>query len=270
MNPSRCFLTFFVGIALTFSAAADDIKFQNLNKADMQKVIGDFSANFLHTSVQGAGTLGDIWGFEVGLVGGLANTPHINDLAKEADPSNPPKVERLPHAEILGVVTVPFGLTIEAGLIPKVGSQEFKMSSLSMALKWTPSELFFELPVDVAIKVQTTKTKANFKSTISGVPTTFDYDNSVFAATAFVSKNFVVFEPYLGLGVTNARGELEATGSGTVFDTSYTAAQKADEKKSGGLFIVGSEAKLGVVKLGLEYSRLYDTGRITGKLSFYF
>lgn len=270
MNPSRRFFLGLVTLALSFSAQAEEIQLQNLNKSDMQKLVGDFSANFLHTSVQGAGTLGDIWGFEVGLVAGVANTPHLNDLGKRANPSDPPDLKRLPHAEVLGVVTVPFAITVEAGLIPKVGADEFKMSSFSLAAKWTPSELFFEWPVDVAVKLQATKTNANFNSTINNVPTKFDYDNTITAATAFVSKNFVVFEPYLGLGFASAKGDLSATGSTTVFNTAYTASQSANEKKTSGLFILGSEAKLGLVKFGLEYTRAFETGRMTGKFSFYF
>ncbi len=269
MNRSRCILGLVVGLTLNFSAFADSIKFQNLNKEDMQKIVGDFSANFMHTSVTGAAALGQVWGFELGLVAGVANTPHIHDLAKQADPSDPAKVERLPHAELLGVVTVPFALTLEAGLIPKVGSDEFKMSSFSMAAKWTPSELFFAWPVDVAIKVQTTRTKADFKSTIQSVPTTFAFDDSVFALTALVSKNFAVFEPYIGLGVASAKGDLDVSGSSTVFNGAY-ATSSASEKKSSGLIILGSEAKLGLVKFGLEYARLFETGRLTGKFSFYF
>lgn len=270
MNPSRRFFLGLVTLALSFSAHADDIQLQNLDKSDMQKLVGDFSANFLHTSVEGAGTLGDVWGFEVGLVGGVANTPHLNDLGERANPSNPPDLKRLPHAELLGVVTVPFAITVEAGLIPKVGTDEFKMSSFSLAAKWTPSELFFEWPVDVAIKLQATKTKANFNSTINSVPTKFDYDNTVSAATIFVSKKFPVFEPYVALGVAKAKGDLGVTGSTTVFNNAYTASQSANEQKNSGLFILGSDANLGIVKFGLEYTRAFDTGRLTGKFSFYF
>jgi hypothetical protein len=270
MNPSRCILAAFVTLSLSFSAFADSIQLQNLDKSDMQKLVGDFSANFLHTSVEGAATLGKVWGFEAGLVGGVTNTPKINELGERANPSNPPNLKRLPHAEVLGVITVPLAITLEAGLIPKVGSDEFKMSSFSLAAKWTPSELFFDWPVDVAIKLQTTKTKAEFKSTISGVPTKFDFDDSIFAATAFVSKNLTVFEPYIGLGVTSAKGDLDVNGSTTVFNNTYSGSQSASEKKSGGLFILGCDANLAVVKFGLEYSHLYETNRLTGKFSFYF
>ena len=71
------------------------------------------------------------------------------------------------------------------------------------------------------------------------------------------------------LGATTVT-KTAGTGSTTVFNTAYTASQSANEKKSSTLLILGSDANLGLVKFGLEYSRLFDTGRLTGKFSFYF
>ena len=112
-------------------------------------MVDDLSANFIHTSVSGASALGRLWGFEVGLVGGQTQTPNINRLVKTADPNS--DSPHLPMAELLGVLTVPAGITAEIGLVPKVGSSEFRFNSLSLSAKWTINEVI-ALPLSVAVK----------------------------------------------------------------------------------------------------------------------
>lgn len=260
-------LGIFVSLVTSFSVYAQDVGLQNVDESDFKKLLGDFSANSLHTSVSGAGTLGDIFGFEVGLVAGLTNTPEIDRLAQEVSASN--EADRLPHAEILGLLSVPLAITVEGGFVPKVGSDEFKYGTFSLGAKWTPTELFFELPVDLAIKAQMTSAKVEFESVVSGVNTKYEFENKVFALTAFVSKDFIFAVPYLGLGTVSAQGDLSATGA-AIFDPSYTASASAKEKDTSSLILLGSEFKFLMLKFGLEYARLFNTDRYTGKFSFYF
>lgn len=258
---------FFVSLWMSFAASAQDVGFQNVNEDDFKKIVNDFSANSLHTSISGAGTLGDLFGFELGLVAGLTNTPEIDKLAKEANSGA--KADKVPHAELLGMVTVPLGFTLEAGFIPSVGSDEFKYQVMSFAAKWTPTGVFIDLPVDLAIKLQTTKSEFEFESVVSSVNTKYKFDNTVMGLTAFVSKDFIVAAPYFGIGYVSGEGELTASGT-PVFDPSYTTAFSASEKATSTLLLVGSEFKLLVLKLGVEYARLFDTDRYSAKLSFFF
>ena len=71
----------FVSVVFPLASFAQDVGFQNIDKDDFKNVVGDFSVNSLHTTV--SGTLGDVFGFEIGLVGGLTNTPEIDKLAKQ-------------------------------------------------------------------------------------------------------------------------------------------------------------------------------------------
>ncbi len=265
--PIRILAGLFVSLLISLSAHAQDIGLQNIDETDFKDIVSDFSANSLHTSVSGAGTLGDIFGFELGLIAGLTNTPQIDKLAREVSSNN--DAERIPHAELIGILTVPFAITVEAGFVPKVGTDEFKYSNLSLAAKWTPSALFFELPVDLAVKAQMTTVNVEFESVVSSTNTKYEFENKLMGVTGLVSKDFGVAAPYVGLGMVNAEGDLTANGA-AVFDPSYTASASASEKVSSSVFIAGSEFKLVVLKLGIEYARLFDTDRYTGKLSFYF
>lgn len=247
---------------------AQDLTLQNLNQDDLEDIVGDFSAVFNHTTVSGAGSLGNIFGFELGLVGGLTKTPKIDSLADESGTDQ--KADTIPHAELIGLLTVPAGITVDVGMLPKVGNDEFKFSSYSLGVKWTPTDILLDWPLSVAIKGQMTKTDATFKQDIQTVPTTFDYKNTITAFTLLVSKNFVLVEPYVGYSLLSAKGELDVTGSTQVFDAAYTTSQSASAKKSSSGFVLGAELKLLVFKAGLEYAHLFDTNRYSAKLAFYF
>lgn len=249
--------------------AATEIPLQNLDKKDFESIVSDFSANFTHTSVSGASALGKLFGVEVGVLAGATNSPNVDRLAKEVNPSI--KVDKLPNAALLGSVSIPFGLTAEVNLTPKIGGDEFKYSHLSTGVKWTLTDSLFTLPLSVALKGHVAKSLIEFRQNISSVDTHFKYDSMVSGATLMLSKDLFIFEPYLGVGVVQSEGKMDVSGSSSVFsDPALQAAQSAKAKKSGSLLIVGAEIKLLVFKLGAEYTKLFDTGRATAKATFYF
>jgi hypothetical protein len=164
---------------------------------------------------------------------------------------------------------VPFGITAEVGMIPKVGSDKFKYSQFSVAAKWTLTDGLIELPLSLAIKGHIAKNSLEFAERIQDVDTRFDYDSTVTGLTFLISKDFMIIEPYAGFGLLNGRGQLDASGA-AVFDPSLTSGQSTSSTQSGTMFLVGAEVKLLVFKAGLEYSNLFDTSRYTGKIAFYF
>ena len=124
----------------TLHAHAQSIPLENVNSDDMNKIVGDFSANFLHTSVSGASSLGHIFGFEVGLVAAQTATPHLSQVANQVGQGS--DASKLIDANLLGVLSIPAGLTVEVGLVPKMGSSSFQYDAMSAAVKFTPTELF--------------------------------------------------------------------------------------------------------------------------------
>lgn len=263
-------ILFLLAALFTANTQAQNLSFKLLDESDLEKVVGDLSATFNHTSVSGASSLGNIFGFEVGVVAGIAKTPEIDSFAQENGSTE--KVDQIPHGEILGMLTVPAGITVEAGMIPKVGKEDFKFNTFSAAVKWTPTDVFLDLPLSLAVKAHLTKTNLSFKQTVSNIDTNFDYKNTITGLTLLASKNFVLVEPYVGLSYLKAKGELEYSGSpaSPVFDPAYTAANSASASKSSTGFMVGAELKLIFFKLGAEYASAFGTSRYTGKASFYF
>lgn len=253
-------ITFF-----TSTSFAQDLTFQQLDDDDMKKIVNDFSAIFNHSSVSGASSLGTIFGFEVGLMGGITNTKRIDELADESGTNQ--KADKIPHAALIGAVTVPAGITVEAGFLPKVGNDEWKFQNMSLGVKWTPTDLFLDLPLSLAIKAHLTKTKAEFHQQIQSVDTDFAYDNTITAFTLLASKSFVIVEPYAGFSFLSAKGDMSVTGSNQVFTTGEMS--KSAKTSSTG-WMVGAELKLLIFKAGVEYADLFGTSRYTGKLAFYF
>lgn len=259
-----CFLIATVGHV----SFAQDLTFQNLNESDLKDIVKDFSAVFNHTSVSGASSLGTIFGFEIGVVGGVAKTPRIDALADQSGTDQ--DASQIPHGEIIGMITVPAGLTVEGGFIPKVGKEDFKFNTATLGLKWTPTDILLALPLSLAVKAHYTKTNVDFHQDIQSVPTDFKYENSIFGLTLLASKSFVIVEPYVGVTYASAKGDLDVSGSTQVIDTTFSASQSVSTKVSSTGFLVGAELKLLIFKAGVEYTRLFDTNRYTGKLSFYF
>lgn len=246
-------------------AQAASLPLQNISDEDFKKVTGDLSANFLHTSVSGASTLGHLWGFEVGVDGASTSSPHLNDVVHKADPNA--DAGKVYNAEAFAAVSVPFGITGEIGLLPKVGSSGFKFSDFSLAAKWTITELFLsDLPFSLAVKGIYTQAKVDVDTTVNNVPVSYNYTGKSTAGWALISKNLMILEPYAGIGLVNGKGDMSASTT-NVFASGATSGSAT---KSGMGWMVGTEVKLLVVKLGVEYANLLDTSKIGGKLSFYF
>lgn len=243
---------------------AANFSLSNIDDEDMKQIVGDISTNFLHTTVSGASTLGTLFGFELGLIGGQTNTPHINDLVKLTDPTA--TADKIPHAGLIGILTVPLGITAEMGLLPRLGKEDFRLSSTSVAVKWTPTEILLDWPLSLAVKASYTQSKLAFKQEISNVPISYDYQNKQTAVMVMVSKNLAIVEPYFGFGTVSAKGDLAADVN-TVFTSGV---YELGAKRTGTIWVVGTELKLLVVKLGAEYTNMFNTSRVTGKLSFYF
>lgn len=254
---------------LTLSVHAAEFKLDDLTEEDLKNVVRELSGNFAHTSVSGAAPLAtDGYGFEVGVLLGAGKTPKLNDLAHKADPTV--DLDTLPNAGIIGLVTIPYAVTFESVLTPKVGTKDFKYQSLSLAVKWTMSRVFpAELPLDIAIKAHTQTTKLEGQTTVDGVASTITFNDKITGFDVLVSKELGVFEPYASIGVMRATGDLSAT-AGAIFNPSFTGGKSASESTQSTQLTLGSEFKFGLFKMGLEFSKMFGMTRAATKFAFYF
>lgn len=264
-------------------ANAETPTLSNITAGDFDKIVEEFSANFNYTSVTPASSLGGLWGFEIGVVGGMTKAPELYRLVKNADPNTKFK-DKLPHGGALLRVGLPLGLTAEAVIFPNTTISRLKMKQYGGAVQWTVTDVFFtDLPVTIAAKGYYTQTGLEYsqnvteRTTNTTVAATIDFEDSIYGAQAFVSKKFLVFEPYLGFGFAKANGELDVRANITsiapqfaIFAAGFGNGRSASSNPSTSVLTAGLDVKLLFIALGAEFQRSFGKSSYTGRLSFRF
>ena len=259
----RMFFGFCLAFGTTVQAA--QIQFSNITDGDLNAITKEFSSNFMHTSVSGANTLG-LFGFEVGVLGGVTSTPNLNRLVQTASPGAE-SVNHVANAVLFGALSIPAGFTFEASLMPTVGSSELKYSTFTTAVKWTMTEtVLSELPLSLALKFHNSLTKVTGNTVVSSVPTTLKFSDFTWGLQAMASKDFIFAEPYVALGFVSATGKL-STEASSVF---ASGASESSSTATGMNFLLGTEFKMTIVRIGLEYGNTLGANRYSAKLSLAF
>lgn len=247
----------------SFSRA--DLALDNISESDLEKVINDFSAVFRHSTVSPASSLGTLFGVEVGVLLGTSTAPGVSGIAADSGGS----VDTLPSGSLLLMVSVPMGITLEASILPEIElGAGGAFSNTSLGVKWTMTDTLLDLPLDLATKLSVTTSSLSFTQPVSSVDTKTTFKDQITELSVVASKNFVIVEPYFGLGYISANGELGVEGSSTIFN--FTSETKATSKPSGMIYYGGVQANLLFMRLGLEMSKVFDSTKTLAKFSFYF
>lgn len=265
------FRYFLILLALVpWSAQAASISFTNMTREDFDRIVKEFSANSQFTTVSPASSLGQTWGLEFGVVGGLTDTPDIQEIVKRADPTVK-DLDRFPHASAIAILSVPYGITAEAGFVPKITQDNVNYSQFGGALKWTMTDVVLtELPVTIAPRFFYTNTSLDFQQTISSIPVDVSFDNKLYGGSLMFSKKLLVFEPYIAGGYVKANADISAVGSATFFNTSFTSTQGASSTQDSFFYTAGLNIQLAFFVLGAEFNRAFEKNSGTAKLSFRF
>lgn len=225
--------------------------FTSLTQSDFDKITKEFSSNFAHPSVLGAAPLGEVFGIEAGLVGGINASPGIDEIVKRSAPGS--TLPNLYHAGLLGAISVPYGVTGELVLLPKVGGAEGSFQLLSVGGKLTLSDALIPvIPFNLAARFIYTSSEFTFKQTVGAVDGTVTNKNTVMGLQILASPKLPIIEPYLGIGMLKAKNSLGITGTGTIFDSSLTTGQSADSEPSTTQILLGLDCRLGFMALGAE------------------
>lgn len=256
-----------VGLLISLSAKAEP-EFRNITDAEFEDMSKELSANFIHHSVQGAAPLGSIWGFELGLLAGQTPVPKTNDIVKRSGGQDFPN---LYHAGLLGVLSVPFGITGEVAMTPKTSVGDLELEKLSLALKLSlNTELLQIIPFNLAFRAFTSSSKFTFKQNSGGINGTIEDKNDSTGLQLLASPSLPFIEPYVGIGTISAKNALSMTGTGNIFSNTYTTSQSADKSVSTTQYLLGVTANLAITSLGLEYSSAFGTSTYTAKFALGF
>lgn len=269
MNLTRKIIVSLFLIFITlFKAQAESPQFNSLSQDDANKVAKEFSANFVHTTLSPASSLGSVFGFEVGVFGGITQTPEIERVVKEASPST--EISVIPHGGAFGRVSVPYGVTFELALLPESTFSGVTVQNTSYAIQYTPSFLAF-LPVAVAAKVHGSSSKLSFNQAIgSDSNGKVNVDSTTFGVQILASANLLVFEPYVGVGFVSSDTDIKtkSQGGGSIF--AFSSTENFNSKNDGAHIVAGTEINMLLVNFGLEYGNLMGVSRYSAKLSFSF
>jgi hypothetical protein len=275
-------LGWIAAIALAISpiqASAATFTLSSLTAGDYDKIVKEFSSDFAYSTVTPASSLGGLGGFEFGVIGGKTKSPELLNLVKTADPNTSFKGD-LYHGGVIGRVGLPFSLTAEALVFPKKKFKEVSFQEIGGALMWTPTDdLLKDLPVNISAKFHVLKTKVAYTQAVTitapvaGAGTAnVAFDDTLYGLQALVSKKFLMFEPYVGLGYIKAKGTLavDASGTTTFFAASFASNNRAESKPSSTQLMAGLDVRLLMLSLGAEYQKAFGTSSISGRLSFRF
>lgn len=277
------FAPFFIFIFFLWAlpqAQAVPVNLEEIDQRDVDTLTRELSANFTHTIVSGAASLGRVLGFEVGGMIGATYTPGIGELVRKYNPKI--DTNAIPHGAYVGALTLPFGVTLEGATFPTRDLENVRFGHYSGGLKWTPTMFFIGKKaswLNVAFKAHGARSSLDVEQFISNASTqnqrtwsTLQIRNFVWGGSATVGLSLGFFEPYVGGGYLDAQEKLfvVAPGGGTIF---APGAQQGDPQHALG----HASSVYGMVGLlfnafffhwSAEYSELFGTKRVTTKISF--
>ncbi len=253
-------LALFLSLGFISSFAFAVPSFTSITDTDFNDIAKEASANFTHNSMIGAAKLGTVFGFQVGLTGAQTASPKTNDIVKRNAGSELPN---LYNAGIIAAVGVPFGISAESVVVPKLSASGADLSSTSLALKWNINDVVPVLPLNLALRGVYSTAKFSFSQVISGLTATVENKTTVSGVQLLVSPMMPMFEPYAGIGMLTGSNELSVSGTtGTIFNSSFSTSQSEKKSVSGTQILVGAEMSLALLKIGAEYSQAFGTSRI--------
>lgn len=262
------FFVKFAGLGLAMSlglSAHAGYEFSNVDSNDMENIIKELGNNFTYTPVSGASSLGSIFGFKVGAILGMTQAPEISDLAGSD--------AGIPHAALLGRLSIPFGLTFGINMIPETKLGDASVALTGFEVQWTITDGLLILPLDLAVRGTYTTSKFTFSQDVTTpsaatVDVTTDITTTSLALIAGV--DLLVVKPYVGVGTVTADGTMDLEGNSSVFGGDLTGDTKASAKPSGTQVLMGVDFSLIFMDIGVEYAQQFGASRYTGKLAFGF
>jgi hypothetical protein len=245
-------------LLFSFPAQAEIFSLPQLTPAQTQPVFNTLGSMLFFKPIEPASGYGKLWGLGIGVSANATSTSAISTVVSGLSTSV------LPMADINAGITLPGGITLEAGYLPTFTYQNTTFGKTAFGAKWNINRaLFTSLPFDIAVRAGITSGTLAYLQTSGGANINVNYSTSIFTANLIVSKNFVLVEPFAGIGLANHSSTLSGTGTGTIFGAGYPAATTS---------ITGTSATLWMhagVLLNLQFLRIsasvdYAFGLVSG------
>lgn len=241
--------------------------FQNLTTDDLKKINNDLSANFSHRSVTGAASLGVAFGLEAVAIVGSTNTPNLSEVSVA---SGGGELKSIATAGVLLAASIPFGITFEYMLLPSLNASGITLSGNSMGVRWLMNDLIPILPVNLALRLNSSNAKFGFSQNINSVNGSVNSQTGVNEVSLYLSPKLPVVEPYVGIGLLTGQGKMDFTGTGTIFNSTVTTGNSAQTNLSSTKMVAGVSIWLPFLSLGVEYVNQFGTSGYGAKFGISF
>lgn len=254
-------IAFLAAFFLTLSAMAQ-VSISNVSESDLESLVKEVGANFHQNSLVKTNSTENL--YEVGFVTGGTDSKTLHRLAGGG------RISSIPHAAIFGAMYFKPGFTVEASYLPTIDAQGVKLTSGKVGLKWTANSAFESLPLNISIMGFFGTSKVKWQQTIATVLADLEYSQSFVGANLQFGKQYYIFEPYGVLGFSNNSGEVSATGSTSIFDSTFTASSNAEKKVNGLNYAAGINVNQKTLSIGLEIGSYYGVQVNSIKMSALF
>jgi len=253
-----------VALMVSVSAFGELFSLPQLTPTQTTPVFDTLASMFVFRPIEPATGYGKIWGVGLGVSANATSTSGISSVVTGLSGSF------LPAGEINAGLTVPFGLTIEGGLLPTISYQSSSFSKTSIGAKWQINKvLLTSLPFDLALRVGFTKGALSYSQTSGGPQVDVAYDSTLISANLIVSKNFVVLEPFAGIGLVNHSSLLSGTGAGSIFGAGYPAATTSINSAAATLWMhAGLLVNLQILRASASVDYTFNLLSFNGKVGF--
>jgi hypothetical protein len=227
---------------------AEPFSIPTLDSTQTDAAVRTFANSFTFRSVEPASDLGRVWGFYIGA------GANLNSLSAVSTVFNGVTTPFIPTGDIQVGLTIPFGLTVELGVLPPLSFNGASFKRYAGNVKWKFNSLIFpEYLFDLSARVGYSFGNLNFTQN-TGTVINVDYGGTMLSAQLLASRSFLFFEPYIGLGFANAASTLTGTGGTPLFTSGLVATSVSNLSFyfTGGLLL-----KFWVIGLGAEFDSLF-------------
>ena len=252
-----------MALGLSTTAFAGPPTISDLDLNGVNAVISTFGSSFVFRPLEGPASYGSLWGFSLGVIGGVASDSKIKDAIPGVSSSY------IPNAEIFAGIQGPLGLGAEFGFFPNTTIDGVHFNSFGWDLKWTASDLF-QLPFNLAFRMMYSTTSVSYTETVDGASDTIAFSSSAFGPNVSVSEKFLFLEPYVGLGYIHQSDRLSNNGTIQLFDESVSATDSYSDRSGSVWFYAGAQMRLLLLTATLEYDNIFGVSSVQGKVAIKF
>lgn len=249
----------------------------SISNEDLDTIVKEFSTGFVHTSATPPTSLGKVFGVEAAMIAGINESPGVEAISQRIDPQS--EVKYLPHLWLLGGFSVPYGVSVELNVLPELDIENLKMNHMSAGIKWSVTDKFLKgLPFDLAIRTYYSKSEMSYVQTVSNpsFPATstvkVSFENVMVGGDTLFGVDLGMLEPYGGVGFVSTTGTLRGTATTStpysLFDD--LVSDQKESKQSSVRLLAGCMFHLTALNIGLEYTNLFATHRVSAKLGVQF